>query len=165
MLSCQCMELNIKIYSFNDMIWWSLFMNSSFEGIHFISDTILHIFILSLSTLPTNVFQEGCPFIVCMTYAFQTPEKLCFILDLMNGGDLHYHLNQHGIFNELELQFYASEVTLGLEHMHNRSIVYRDLKVRSSLPEFEILFISNHLHLLKHSSETLKHVFSLVMID
>lgn len=28
---------------------------------------------------------EDCPFIVCMTYAFQTPDKLCFILDLMNG--------------------------------------------------------------------------------
>ncbi|KAM7536212.1 hypothetical protein Aperf_G00000093366 [Anoplocephala perfoliata] len=71
---------------------------------------------------------EGCPFIVCMTYAFQTPEKLCFILDLMNGGDLHYHLTQHNVFNESEVRFYASEVILGLEHMHNRFIVYRDLK-------------------------------------
>ncbi|CAH8474983.1 Beta-adrenergic receptor kinase 2 [Schistosoma haematobium] len=71
---------------------------------------------------------DGCPFIVCMTYAFQTPEKLCFILDLMNGGDLHYHLTQHNIFSESEVRFYAAEVILGLEHMHNRFIVYRDLK-------------------------------------
>lgn len=71
---------------------------------------------------------EGSPFIVNMTYAFQTPEKLCFILDLMNGGDLHYHLSQHGVFNEREVRFYASEVILGLEHMHNRYVVYRDLK-------------------------------------
>jgi len=73
--------------------------------------------------------QDGCPFIVCMTYAFQTPEKLCFILDLMNGGDLHYHLSQHGVFSETEVRFYAAEVILGLEHMHTRFIVYRDLKV------------------------------------
>uniref|UniRef100_A0A6P6Y3W6 [G-protein-coupled receptor] kinase n=1 Tax=Dermatophagoides pteronyssinus TaxID=6956 RepID=A0A6P6Y3W6_DERPT len=71
---------------------------------------------------------EDCPFIVCMTYAFQTPDKLCFILDLMNGGDLHYHLSQHGVFNEQEMRFYASEVILGLEHMHRRFVVYRDLK-------------------------------------
>ncbi|CAD5125386.1 DgyrCDS13623 [Dimorphilus gyrociliatus] len=71
---------------------------------------------------------EGCPFIVCMTYAFQTTEKLCFILDLMNGGDLHYHLSQHGVFSEKEVRFYAAEVILGLEHMHNRHVVYRDLK-------------------------------------
>lgn len=76
------------------------------------------------------LFQEGSPFIVCMTYAFQTPEKLCFILDLMNGGDLHYHLSQHGVFHEKEVRFYAAEVILGLEHMHNRFVVYRDLKVR-----------------------------------
>ncbi|XP_078599402.1 G protein-coupled receptor kinase 3-like isoform X2 [Branchiostoma floridae x Branchiostoma japonicum] len=68
------------------------------------------------------------PFIVCMTYAFQTPDKLCFILDLMNGGDLHYHLSQHGVFTEGEMKFYAAEIILGLEHMHSRSIVYRDLK-------------------------------------
>jgi beta-adrenergic-receptor kinase len=45
-----------------------------------------------------------------MTYAFHTPDKLCFILDLMNGGDLHYHLSQHGVFNEADMKFYAAEV-------------------------------------------------------
>ena len=101
----------------------------------------------------TNVLQADCPFIVCMTYAFHTIDKLCFILDLMNGGDLHYHLSQHGVFNEQDMRFYAAEVILGkvelmrllslcfihiclnflfaspgLEHMHRRYIVYRDLK-------------------------------------
>uniref|UniRef100_A0A914URG2 G protein-coupled receptor kinase n=1 Tax=Plectus sambesii TaxID=2011161 RepID=A0A914URG2_9BILA len=71
---------------------------------------------------------QDCPFIVCMTYAFQTADKLCFILDLMNGGDLHYHLSQHGVFTEVDMKFYAAEVILGLEHMHNRTVVYRDLK-------------------------------------
>ena len=46
------------------------------------------------------------------------------------GGDLHYHLSQHGVFSEKEVKFYAAEIILGLEHMHLRSIVYRDLKVR-----------------------------------
>ena len=48
------------------------------------------------------------------------------------GGDLHYHLSQHGVFSEKEVKFYAAEIILGLEHMHLRSIVYRDLKVISS---------------------------------
>ena len=39
-----------------------------------------------------------CPFIVCMSYAFVTQDRVCFVLDLMNGGDLHYHLTQHGCF-------------------------------------------------------------------
>lgn len=71
---------------------------------------------------------DDCPFIVNMTYAFQTHDKLYFVLDLMNGGDLHYHLSQHGKFTEIEMRFYAAEVVLGLEHMHNRHVVYRDLK-------------------------------------
>jgi beta-adrenergic-receptor kinase len=80
---------------------------------------------IMLSLVSTGV---DCPFIVCMTYAFHTVDKLCFILDLMNGGDLHYHLSQHGVFNEHDMRFYAAEVILGLEHMHKRYIVYRDLK-------------------------------------
>lgn len=50
----------------------------------------------------------------------------------MNGGDLHYHLSQHGVFSEREVRFYAAEVILGLEHMHNRYVVYRDLKVMAT---------------------------------
>ncbi|XP_010292879.1 PREDICTED: beta-adrenergic receptor kinase 1, partial [Phaethon lepturus] len=44
------------------------------------------------------------------------------------GGDLHYHLSQHGVFSEAEMRFYAAEIILGLEHMHSRFVVYRDLK-------------------------------------
>ena len=32
--------------------------------------------------------EDGSPFIVCMSYAFHTADKLCFILDLMNGKHL-----------------------------------------------------------------------------
>lgn len=48
---------------------------------------------------------------------------------LAAGGDLHYHLSQHGVFSEAEMRFYAAEIILGLEHMHSRFVVYRDLKV------------------------------------
>lgn len=50
----------------------------------------------------------------------------------LSGGDLHYHLSQHGVFSEKDMRFYAAEIILGLEHMHNRFVVYRDLKVSSS---------------------------------
>lgn len=49
------------------------------------------------------------------------------------GGDLHYHLSQHGVFSEAEMRFYAAEIILGLEHMHSRFVVYRDLKVTAPM--------------------------------
>nr|XP_019937252.1 PREDICTED: beta-adrenergic receptor kinase 2 [Paralichthys olivaceus] len=49
-------------------------------------------------------------------------------LNIHVRGDLHYHLSQHGVFSEKEMRFYAAEIILGLEHMHNRFVVYRDLK-------------------------------------
>lgn len=72
----------------------------------FINPIIIIVVVLLLLLVKVD-----CPFIVCMTYAFHTPDKLCFILDLMNGGDLHYHLSQHGVFNESDMKFYAAEVS------------------------------------------------------
>ncbi|CAK8679092.1 unnamed protein product [Clavelina lepadiformis] len=68
------------------------------------------------------------PFVVCISYAFQSPERLHLVLDLMIGGDLHYQLTQRGTFTENEVRFYACEILLGIDHMHSRGIVYRDLK-------------------------------------
>ena len=53
---------------------------------------------------------HDCPFIVCMTYAFHTQDKLCFILDLMNGGDLHYHLSQVLVSWSQHWRFVCSEL-------------------------------------------------------
>ena len=69
--------------------------------------------IIIINIMIINGLQADCPFIVCMTYAFHTADKLCFVLDLMNGGDLHYHLSQHGVFSEDDMRFYAAEVILG----------------------------------------------------
>ena len=116
------------------MLYFTCLLHSSYLiGCFFIRTQTFIVHVLCVE-------QEGSPFIVCMTYAFQTPEKLCFILDLMNGGDLHYHLSQHGVFTEKEVRFYAAEVMLGLEHMHSRFVVYRDLKVGFTGRPFLLFF-------------------------
>lgn len=62
--------------------------------------------------------------------SFKSPRFESNPASLIPGGDLHYHLSQHGVFSEKEMRFYATEIILGLEHMHSRFVVYRDLKVR-----------------------------------
>ena len=40
------------------------------------------------------------PFIVNMYYAFQDRENLYLVMDLLNGGDLRYHICKHRRFSE-----------------------------------------------------------------
>lgn len=58
------------------------------------------------------------PFIVKLHFAFQTPERLYFVIDFLNGGELFFHLRQERRFNEERARFYAAEIVLALECLH-----------------------------------------------
>lgn len=73
------------------------------------------------------------PFVVGLNYAFQTIDKLYFVLDFCAGGELFYHLGQVGKFPEPRAKFYAAEITLALEYIHSLGIIYRDLKPENVL--------------------------------
>ncbi|CAM9566566.1 unnamed protein product, partial [Phaeothamnion confervicola] len=82
------------------------------------------------------------PFIVGLNMAFQTPEKLFFVLDYCAGGELFFHLGKLGKFPEPRAKFYAAEITLALHHVHKLDIIYRDLK-----PENVLLDAQGHVRL------------------
>lgn len=65
------------------------------------------------------------PFIVTLFYAFQTPEKLYFIMDFLNGGELFYHLRKEQRFDEPRARFYAAQLVCALECLHKNGIIYR----------------------------------------
>lgn len=68
------------------------------------------------------------PFIVKLHYAFQSPERLYFVIDFLNGGELFFHLRKETRFNESRSRFYAAEIILALDCLHKNGIIYRDLK-------------------------------------
>ena len=45
------------------------------------------------------------PLIVNMHYAFEDKEKLYILTDLLNGGDLRYHMKRKIKFDEEKLKF------------------------------------------------------------
>lgn len=53
------------------------------------------------------------PFLVGLNYSFQTDDKLYFILDYVNGGELFYHLQREKRFAEDRVRFYGAEVFKG----------------------------------------------------
>ena len=73
------------------------------------------------------------PFIVGLNMAFQTADKLFFVLDYCSGGELFFHLGQVGRFPEERAKFYAAQIILALEYVHKRDVVYRDLKPENVL--------------------------------
>lgn len=73
------------------------------------------------------------PFIVGLIMAFQTADKLFFVLDYCSGGELFFHLGKVGRFPESRAKFYAAQIVLALEYVHKRGIIYRDLKPENVL--------------------------------
>ena len=73
------------------------------------------------------------PFIVCLRYAFQTPDKLYMLFDYINGGELFHHLAITKVFTEDRAKFYFAQIFLALEFLHSNSIIYRDLKPENIL--------------------------------
>jgi hypothetical protein len=73
------------------------------------------------------------PYIVGLNMAFQSSDRLFFILDYCAGGELFFHLGKVGRFTEDRAKFYAAEITLALEYIHAKGIIYRDLKPENVL--------------------------------
>lgn len=99
------------------------------------------------------------PFIVPLKFSFQTPDKLYLVMSFgmlvkrylfedpsdhvaVNGGELFYHLQREGKFDEARSRFYAAELLCALEHLHGFNVVYRDLK-----PENILLDYTGHIAL------------------
>jgi protein-serine/threonine kinase len=81
-------------------------------------------------------------FLINLYYSFQTPERLYFVMDYANGGDLYFHLKKKGPMGEKAARFYGSELLLALDHLHKQRIIYRDLK-----PENILLCYAGHIRL------------------
>ncbi|TYZ65344.1 hypothetical protein PybrP1_012668 [[Pythium] brassicae (nom. inval.)] len=82
------------------------------------------------------------PFVISLTYAFQTESKVYLVMDYQPGGELFSYLREEGTFTEDTVRFYLAEMILALEHLHSHGIIHRDLK-----PENVLISRAGHVKL------------------
>ena len=81
-----------------------------------------------------NALMDGqCEFILSLSFFFQTPERLYLITPFINGGDLFHKLKSDGFLKEDLVKFYAAQIAIALQHLHDLDIAYRDLKPENIL--------------------------------
>ncbi|ERS99514.1 AGC/PKA protein kinase [Sporothrix schenckii ATCC 58251] len=87
----------------------------------------------------------GHPFITNMLASFSDHDFLYLLLDYVPGGELFSYLRKFRRFDEPTAQFYAAEIVLVLEYLHEQQdgVAYRDLK-----PENLLLDARGHVKLV-----------------
>jgi len=88
---------------------------------------------------------QGCPFVVRFYGRMESKASECFVLQLLQGGELYAHLNRTPgkRFSEAVARFYAAELVTCVAAVHAKGMAYRDLK-----PENLCLDADGHIALV-----------------
>lgn len=75
------------------------------------------------------------PFLPSLFTHFESENHMFLAMKYCSGGDINHfrHSQPNKILSESALRFYAAEVILALEYLHEQGIVYRDLKPENIL--------------------------------
>lgn len=81
------------------------------------------------------MFKNKHPFLVNLEQSFQTEFKFYIVMPFYSGGEMFVHVRKspNKFFPEIRAKFYAAQIILALEFLHQNKILYRDLKLENVL--------------------------------
>ena len=82
------------------------------------------------------------PFFLNLYWTFQDQEHFYLVTELWIGGNLFHLLTTHRALDESTARFYAWEILIMLQKLHEHNVIYRDLK-----PENILIDAEGHLKL------------------
>jgi cGMP-dependent protein kinase len=74
------------------------------------------------------LLQIDHPLIVKLIKTFKDSKRIYFLMEFVKGQDLFDVLRAMGLLNDADARFYVAGMILMMEHLHERDIIYRDLK-------------------------------------
>jgi len=107
------------------------------------------------------MIQVDHPFLIKLSWAFQTESKLYFVLEYCPGGELFNLLQKRRVFTEDQARFYLVQIIMALEALHDRDIIYRDLKPENVLLDKDGYIRLTDFGLSKMNVNTPRGTFSL----
>lgn len=73
------------------------------------------------------------PFFVQLKYAFKTPRIYAYVMEYYPHGNLYKYIEKHRTLTIAEAKICAAEIVQAIAYLHERRIVYRDLKLENIL--------------------------------
>ena len=97
------------------------------------ADTVARNMLSSVRLEKSILASADCPFVVQLYFSFATAKHLYMVMEYLPGGDCLTQLRTFGFLEVDYARWFVAEALLGLQYLHQASIIHRDVKPSNML--------------------------------